>query len=65
MSVNTAGNLEHVKSFAGSANDSLNGICRLDSKTYIAVGETYSKDKDFSLFDTQNCSAVMGMYYIY
>lgn len=65
MSVNTAGNLEHVKSFAGSANDSLNGICRLDSKTYIAVGETYSKDKDFSLFDTQKCSAVMGMYYIY
>lgn len=65
MSVNTAGNLEHVKSFAGSANDSLNGICRLDSKTYIAVGETYSNDKDFSLFDTQKCSAVMGMYYIY
>lgn len=65
MSVNTAGNLEHVKSFAGSANDNLNGICRLDSKTYITVGETYSKDKDFSIFDTQKCGAVMGMYQIY
>lgn len=65
MSINTAGNLEHVKSFAGSANDSVKAICKLDSKTYIAVGETYSKDKDFSLFDTQKCSAVMGMYYIY
>lgn len=65
MSVNTAGNLEHVKSFAGSANDSVKAICKLDSKTYIAVGETYSRDKDFSLFDTQKCSGVMGMYYIY
>lgn len=65
MSVNSAGNLEHVKSFAGSANDNLRGICKLDSKTYIAVGETYSKDKDFSIFDTKKCSGVMGLYYIY
>jgi|GEM_PF-161894 len=65
MSVNSAGNLEHVKSFAGSANDTVKSICKLDSKTYIAVGETYSKDKEFSAFDTKKCSGVMGMYYIY
>ena len=65
MSINSAGNLEHVKSFAGSANDTVKSICKLDNKTYIAVGETYSKDKDFSIFNTQKCSAVMGMYYIY
>ncbi len=65
MSVNFAGNLKHVKSFAGSANDSVNAMCRLDSKTYIAVGETYSKDKDFKNFATKGCGAVLGMYYIY
>lgn len=65
MSVNSAGNLEHVKSFAGSANDNINSICKLDAKTYIVAGETYSKDKDFKAFDTKKCSAILGMYYIY
>lgn len=65
MSINYAGNVEHVKSLAGTANDSINGLCRLDDKTYIAVGETYSKDKDLYSFSTKNCSCIFGKYYIY
>lgn len=65
MSINSAGNLEHVKSLGGTDNDTANDICRLDSKTYIVTGETYSKDKDFSTFSTKGCSGVFGKFYIY
>lgn len=65
MSINSAGNLEHVKSLGGTANDTANDICRLDSKTYIVTGETYSKDKDFSTFSTKGCAGAFGKFYIH
>lgn len=65
MSVNSAGTLEHVKSFAGAGNDNISDICKLDNKTYIAVGETYSSTNDFKDFKISGCSAIFSKCYIY
>ncbi len=65
MSVNSAGTVEHVKSVAGSGNDAIIDICKLDSKTYIFVGETYSKDKDLSGKKVTGCAGLFGRAYIY
>ena len=65
MSINSAGTVEHVKSLAGAGNDAVNDICKLDNKTFIIVGETYSKTNDFAAFKPSGCSAIFGKYYIY
>lgn len=65
MSINSAGNVEHVKSLGGAKNDNATAICRLDSKTYIVTGETYSNDKDFSAFKPSGCAGIFGKFYIY
>ena len=65
MSINSAGNVEHVKSLGGSKNDNASAICRLDSRTYIVTGETYSNDKDFSTFTPTGCAGIFGKFYIY
>ncbi len=65
MSVNSAGTLEHVKSFAGSGDDSVNDICKLDDKNYIVVGETYSGTNDFSSITPSGCASFFSKCYIY
>ena len=65
MSINSAGTLEHVKSLAGAGNDTVSDICKLDSKTFIIAGETYSHTNDFAAFKPSGCSAIFGKYYIY
>ncbi len=65
MSINSAGNIEHVKSVAGSGNDSIADICKLDSKTYIFAGETLSKDKDFASKKVTEYAGFFGKAYIY
>jgi hypothetical protein len=65
MSINSAGTIEHVKALAGAGNDNVADICKLDSKTFIVVGETYSKTNDFAAFKPSGCSAIFGKYYIY
>ena len=69
LAINTDGEIEHVKSAAGSGNDSCNDICALDSKTFIVVGETYVKDGAFSSVPSvakpKNATAFYGRYKIY
>ncbi len=65
MSINSSGNVEHVKALGGTKSDTAKSICRLDSKTYIITGETYSTDKDFSSFSIKGCSGFFGKFYIY
>lgn len=66
LSVNTAGNIEHIKAFAGSGNDAAYDICSLGSRTYAVVGESYSKDGDFTpVSSAGKGTAVLGIYKIY
>lgn len=65
MSINSAGTLEHVKSFAGSGEDVAADICKLDDKTYIIVGETYSGTNDFANLKASGCAGFFSKCYIY
>ncbi len=69
LAVNKNGEIEHVKSVAGSGNDSCNDICALDSKTFIVVGETYATDRELAditpAAKKNNGTALVGKYKIY
>ncbi len=69
LSINKKGEIEHVKSFAGTGNDACYDICSLDGKNFILVGETYATDNDFHAVTPAakktNGTAVFGKYKIY
>lgn len=69
LAINKDGEIEHVKSVAGSGNDSCNDICALDGKTFIVVGETYATDGTFTSVTPaakrNNGTAFIGKYKIY
>lgn len=69
LSINSSGEIEHVKSVAGTGSDACNDICALDSKTFIIVGETYATDGDLAnvtpAAKKNNGTAFVGRYKIY
>ncbi|MBR4051041.1 MAG: SBBP repeat-containing protein [Clostridia bacterium] len=69
LAINKDGEIEHVKSVAGTGNDSCNDICALDSKTFIIVGETYATDGALASVTPaakrNNGTAFIGKYKIY
>lgn len=66
LSINNAGKVVHVKSFAGSGNDAAYDICSLGGTRYAIVGETYSDNNDFTAITATNKgTAVLGIYQIY
>lgn len=69
MSIDTAGNIEDIKSLSGTGNDGCYDICHLSGDTYIAVGETYKTDNQFVSISPsagdKNSTAFIGRYRIY
>ena len=69
LSIDAKGNTLHLKSFAGSGDDSCNDICALSGNTYIIVGETRKTDHDFASVkpaaSENNGTAIVGKYKIY
>ncbi|HBL41315.1 MAG TPA: hypothetical protein DDY98_07040 [Ruminococcaceae bacterium] len=69
MSIDTQGNVLHVKSLAGTGDDTAYDICCLSGNTYIVVGETRMTDNDFASVkptaSADNGTAIVGRYQIY
>lgn len=69
MSIDKKGNVLDVASISGTGNDGCYDICKLDSKTFIVVGETYKTDGAFASIKPtagdKNSTAFIAKYEIY
>ncbi len=69
MSIDKKGNVLQVESISGTGSDGCYDICKLDSKTFIVVGETYKTDGIFASIKPaaadKNSTAFIAKYEIY